>query len=125
MDTFWPGPLTLILNANQKNLPTHLKHRDGTLAVRYTSSPVVQSLIETGDCPIVGTSANLSGMKECFSASEVLKQFKNKIDLIINDEIFIENQASTILNCTRKDFKILREGAINLSDLLQVCDKIS
>lgn len=121
MTEFWPGPLTLILAANPE-LPEHLQNADGTLAVRYTSSPVAQRLIELGECPLIGTSANLTGMPECSTVKQVSEQLKNKLDLIIDGGKMPAIQPSTILNCTSKKIKILRHGAITLSELNRICE---
>ena len=121
MDEYWPGPLTLILEANP-NLPEHLQNTTGTLAVRYTSSPIAQRLIELGDCPLIGTSANITGMPECSTVKQVLEQLKNKLDLIIDGGILPAKQPSTILNCTSNKIKMLRHGAITLTELNHICE---
>ncbi len=120
INTFWPGPLTLILKA-RKDLPKFLKTENGTIAVRYTSSPVAQRLIELGDCPIIGTSANLSGMPACSSLKEVNLQLKKRIDYFVDGGELFQKKPSTILNCEKPQFHILRKGAITLSDLNKVC----
>ncbi|MDE0792758.1 MAG: L-threonylcarbamoyladenylate synthase [SAR324 cluster bacterium] len=121
IDEYWPGPLTLILAANPE-LPEHLQNTAGTLAVRYTSSPVAQRLIELGDCPLIGTSANLTGMPECSTVKQVAEQLKNKLDLIIDGGNLPAIQPSTIVNCTSKKIKILRHGAITLTELNRICE---
>jgi L-threonylcarbamoyladenylate synthase len=121
IDEYWPGPLTLILAANPE-LPEHLQNTAGTLAVRYTSSPVAQRLIELGDCPLIGTSANLTGMPECSTVKQVAEQLKNKLDLIIDGGKLPAIQPSTIVNCTSKKIKILRHGAITLTELNRICE---
>ena len=121
MDEYWPGPLTLILTANPE-LPEHLQNSTGTLAVRYTSSRAAQCLIELGDCPLIGTSANLTGMTECSTVKQVVEQLKNKMDLIIDGGIQSAIQPSTILNCTSKKIKIIRHGAISLTELNRICE---
>ena len=121
MTEFWPGPLTLILAANPE-LPEHLQNADGTLAVRYTSSPAAQQLIELGNCPLIGTSANLTGMPECSTVKQVADQLKNQLELIIDGGELIANQPSTIVNCSSKKFKILRHGAITLTELNRICE---
>ena len=80
IEAFWPGPLTLILKSNP-DLPKHLNNNSGTLAVRYSSSTAVQLLIELGECPIIGTSANRSGFPACKSAEEVSSHLKDDVDL--------------------------------------------
>ena len=121
IEKYWPGPLTLILEANPE-LPDHLQNTAGTLAVRYTSSLAAQRLIELGNCPIIGTSANLTGMPECSTSKQVARQLKNKIDLIIEGVKLAGIQPSTIVNCTNKKFKIIREGTITLTELNRTCE---
>ncbi|MDP6294829.1 MAG: L-threonylcarbamoyladenylate synthase [SAR324 cluster bacterium] len=121
MHEFWPGPLTLILAANAE-LPEHLQNTDGTLAVRYTSSPVAQRLIELGNCPLIGTSANLTGLPECSTVNQVADQLKNQLELIIDGGELLANQPSTIVNCSSNKFKILRHGSITLTELNRICE---
>jgi len=117
---FWPGPLTLILNSNP-NLPKHLKNNSGTLAVRFSNSAVVQRLIELGEYPLIGTSANRSGFPACTSLEEVSSQFNDDVDIIIDGYNRSENLASTIVHCLTEPFKILRQGAISLKELNHIC----
>ena len=120
IEAFWPGPLTLILNSNP-DLPKHLKNKSGTLAVRFSSSVVVQRLIELGEYPLIGTSANRSGFPACTSAYEVASHLKNDVDFVIDGYNRSENLSSTIVHCLTEPFKILRQGAISLEDLNHIC----
>ena len=120
IEAFWPGPLTLILNSNP-NLPKHLKNNSGTLAVRFSSSAVVQRLIELGEYPLIGTSANRSGFPACTSAEEVSIQLKDDVDIVIDGYNRSENLASTIVHCLTEPFNILRQGAISLKELNHIC----
>lgn len=120
IEAFWPGPLTLILNSNP-DLPKHLKNNSGTLAVRFSSSAVVQRLIELGEYPLIGTSANRSGFPACTSAEEVYSHLKDDVDIVIDGYNRSENLASTIVHCLTEPFKILRQGAISLKELNQIC----
>ena len=120
IEAFWPGPLTLILNSNP-DLPKHLKNNSGTLAVRFSSSAVVQRLIELGECPIIGTSANRSGFPACTTVEEVSLQLKDDVDIVIDGYNRSENLASTIVHCLTEPFKILRQGAISSKDLNHIC----
>ena len=120
MEAFWPGPLTLILAGN-KELPQHLQCADGTLAVRYSSSQATQCLIKLGNCPIIGTSANRTGMPACSSAIKVADQLNDQLDLVIDGGETTGLQASTIVSCLSEPFKLLRHGAIPLTELNRVC----
>ena len=120
IEAFWPGPLTLILNSNP-DLPKHLKNNSGTLAVRFSSSAVVQRLIELGEYPLIGTSANRSGFPACTSADEVVSHLKDDVDIVIDEYNRTENLASTIVHCLTEPFKILRQGSISLKELNHIC----
>ena len=123
IENFWPGPLTLILKINP-DLPKHLNNKSGALAVRHSSSNIVQHLIELGECPLIGTSANKSGFPACKSADEVTSHLKNDVDIVIDGYNSSENLASTIVHCLTEPFKILRQGSISLKELNRICKVI-
>lgn len=112
MKHFWPGPLTLILPAHP-NLPEFLLGPYHTIAIRHSSSPIVQSLISIGQCPLIGTSANFSEAQENTQPAEVLSQLGNQLDLLIDGGPTIGGQASTIVDTMSSPFQILRQGAIS------------
>lgn len=62
IDTFWPGPLTILLPA-KKRLPPHLLNDNGKVAVRVTGSPLARCLTEKVGSPITCTSANIQAHK--------------------------------------------------------------
>ena len=116
ISTFWPGPLTLILQAPPE-LPCFLKGPGGTLALRWSDSKVVQELIRLGKCPLIGTSANLSGRPECLSAAEVEAQFKERTPPIVDGGILKQTPPSTLLDCSRDRFRLLRTGSLGTTVL--------
>ena len=120
IEAFWPGPLTLILKS-KPDLPQHLKNNSATLAVRYSSSNIVRRLIELGECPLIGTSANKSGFPACKSADEVIRFLKDDVDIVIDEYNRSGDLASSIVNCLFEPFKILREGSISFKELNNVC----
>ena len=120
IEAFWPGPLTLILKINP-DLPNHLKNKSGTLAVRYSSSTIVQRLIELGECPLIGTSANRTSYPACISAEDVRHHLKDDIDIIIDGYSGSENSSSTIVHCITEPFRIIRKGPISLKELNLIC----
>src|SRR5580692_11348300 len=66
---FWPGPLTIILNASAK-VPLRVTGNTGRLAVRQARSWVADDLIARLNQPIIATSANISGQSTCRSGIE-------------------------------------------------------
>ena len=113
---FWPGPLTLIVPADQK-LPHFLKSQGDTVAIRYSSSPIVQKLISLGRCPLIGTSANLSDEPENRRPCDVMHQLGDAVDLLIDGGESPGSQPSTIIDLTKRPFRIVRHGLISAEEL--------
>jgi L-threonylcarbamoyladenylate synthase len=67
MQTFWPGPLTLLFRASQQISP-RLTAGTGKIGIRVSSHPIADSLANRLGGPITATSANLSGAPECLTA---------------------------------------------------------
>lgn len=59
-DTFWPGPLSLIVDAPDWIVP-EVHGGEGTVAIRVPDHPVARALAEAFGRPVTATSANRSG----------------------------------------------------------------
>lgn len=116
MEEFWPGPLTLILKAHPE-LPRFLLGPQDTIAVRHSSSSIVQQLLSIGKYPLIGTSANLSQAPEPTTPSGVLSQLNGMIDFLIDGGQTPGENVSTIVNTTTFPFQIVRSGAISEDQL--------
>jgi L-threonylcarbamoyladenylate synthase len=117
IDTFWPGPLTLIFKAHPK-LPKELLGGRDTIALRHSSATIAQSLVETLQGPLTSTSANRSGAPPAQSAIEADAQLGNHLDIILDGGPSPQSQPSTVLDISTNTPQILREGIIT-SDTLQ------
>jgi L-threonylcarbamoyladenylate synthase len=116
IDTFWPGPLTLIFKAHHK-LPKELLGGRDTIALRHSSAAIAQSLVETLNGPLTSTSANKSGSPPAQSATEVETQLGNQLDIILDGGPSPQSQPSTVLDISTSLPKILREGVITAEAL--------
>ena len=115
VENFLPGPLTIILEANDK-VPYWVNSGLRTVGFRMPSHSVTLELIrEFG--PLIGPSANLSGQASGISFKEIVKDFGQKV-LGIEDDAFLTGQDSTILDLSGDKVKILRQGAITRQDIL-------
>ncbi|HPE07997.1 MAG TPA: L-threonylcarbamoyladenylate synthase, partial [Smithellaceae bacterium] len=83
MDTFWPGPLTIVFKSADGVSPL-ITASTGKIGIRLTSHEVARQIAAKTGKPLTATSANLSGAQECASASEVAVQLGDKIDAIID-----------------------------------------
>ena len=115
VDSFLPGPLTIILEANDK-VPDWVNSGLMTVGFRMPSHPVTLELIrEFG--PLIGPSANISGQSSGVSFKEILKDFGQEV-LGIEDDAFLTGQDSTIIDLSGSKVKILRQGSITREDIL-------
>lgn len=115
VDHFLPGPLTIILEANEK-VPCWVNSDLPTVGFRMPSHPVTLELIrEFG--PLIGPSANLSGQASGVSFYKILQDFDQEV-LGIEDDAFLTGQDSTIIDLSGDKVKILRQGAITREDIL-------
>lgn len=113
MDTYWPGPLTIILPA-KKNLPAYMKSKEGTIAIRMPAHAGLQKLLAHFD-GLFSTSANLAGEPIPCSAEQISTVIQEQIPLLVLDEQHKDECiASTIIDCTGEQIKILRQGMIKV-----------
>lgn len=114
MESFWPGPLTLIF----KKKPEVLDIITGglaTVALRWPSHPISQNLIaQTG--PLVAPSANTSGKPSPTKPEHVTEDFGEDFPVIEAGETQIGLE-STVLDVSHKPFRIYRPGYIGKTQI--------
>jgi tRNA threonylcarbamoyl adenosine modification protein (Sua5/YciO/YrdC/YwlC family) len=113
---FWPGGLTLVLEASRR-VPLKVTAGTGKVALRWPKSDVVSQLIDEFQGPITGTSANVSGFPSCSSADQVIKQLGNRLPLVLDAGDTGAALPSTIIELHNDQWKVLREGAIPVSEI--------
>ena len=107
---FWPGPLTLILEA-RAGLPDALLAGGTTVAVRVVANPVFRRVaLATG--PLATTSANRSGGQDCQTAAQVMAQLDGRIPLVLDGGASPDTRPSTIVSPVGKGIRILRTGSL-------------
>lgn len=116
MENFWPGPLTLVLEA-QEDIPSYLQSRQGGIAIRIPERPWIRELaIRCGG--VLSTSANLGGKPTPEILEEVDPQIAQMASFILCDDgEKHHNKPSTILDVTGNQIRVIREGAISIKEL--------
>ena len=117
MSVFWPGALTIVL-PKQPGLSPLLG--ETTLAVRQPNNPAIIALLEAANCPLTGTSANRSGWSAATTAQEAWAQLGDSVDYILDGGAAPGATPSTIIDCTVRPRRILREGALTQNALAVV-----
>lgn len=95
LEATWPGSVTWLLPVNKK-VSTLLRGEHETIAARVTAHPVANKLCKQYGKPVVSTSANITGLLPARTMSEVIKQFDNKIDYILDGEVDLNANPSEI-----------------------------
>ena len=114
-DRFWPGELTLIVEA--KDLPLEITAGGKTVGVRMPNHPLALQLMRRFGGPIATTSANPSGEPPATSAADVRAQLGNLVDLVLDGGETSTKVASTVLDLSTSPPQIRRHGGIS-ADLL-------
>lgn len=122
IDSFLPGPLTIILQANEK-VPDWIHSGMSTVGFRMPAHPKTLELIRKYG-PLVGPSANLSGHASGTKYEAIIKEFDQVIPGF-EDDAFLTGQDSTILDISGAKARILRQGSITKADLLAQVPELS
>ncbi len=104
----WPGPLTVVIPARS----------GGTVAVRVPSDQSLRGLIARVGAPLYSTSVNRSGMPALGAILEIVREFENSVDLIVDGGDIVGGEPSTLLDITQRPYRILRQGACEVPPAL-------
>ena len=130
--TFWPGALTMILQA-QPSLTWDLGETKGTVALRMPDHKIALALLqETG--PLAVSSANLTGEPAATTCQQAEKALGSKVKIYLDGGASPKGEASTIVDMTdlvdsvsdsgeivtTGKAKILRRGALGKEKLATV-----
>ncbi len=111
MDTFWPGPMTLIFRKSDR-VPQAITGGLETVAIRMPAHTGARELIKAAGLPIAAPSANLSGRPSPTMAAHVIEDLDGRVDMIIDGGEVGIGYESTILDMTGLRPVILRPGFI-------------
>lgn len=111
MDTFWPGPLTIVF-PKKKNIPYETSGHLDTVAIRCPAHPATRALIEAAGVPIAGPSANISTRPSPTTAEAVMHDMDGRIEAIIDGGPCLIGLESTIVSVQNGKIIIYRPGGI-------------
>jgi L-threonylcarbamoyladenylate synthase len=101
---FWPGPLSLVVGSGE--------------AVRVPSHDWVRALCEKAGALLTATSANKTGEPPARTAGGVAASIGGLVDLIVDGGTTPGGQPSTIADLRGRDPRLIRDGAIAWSVVL-------
>ena len=117
-ERFWPGGLTMVVEKADA-LPDQLTAGGPTVAVRMPDHPVPIALIQGLGSPITGTSANISGGADLLSLAELTRQIGSLVDQVVEVGPEPKGIASTVIDITGGEPKLLRQGVILFESILE------
>lgn len=103
---FMPGPLTVVVQ---------LKKSSETVAFRLAFDETMLKILEGVQKPLYLTSANISGQPVLNDAQAIEEAHLAEVVIVGKPQY---QQASTIIDATKKDIVVLREGPISLESIL-------
>ena len=116
MDTFWPGPLTLVI-PKKEIVPDIVTSGNPTVAVRMPDHQVALKLIKEAGKPIAAPSANVFSQLSPTNAGHVVKQLKDKVDIILDGGNCSIGVESTIIHIKDDEITLLRPGGLAIEEI--------
>lgn len=116
MEEFWPGPLTLVMQASS-DVSELVTAGTGKVGIRMPDHRIALALIRAAGTPMVAPSANTSGKPPPTTAGEVLKYLDGKIEIILDSGPTRLKVSSTVVDVTETPPRVLREGSISEEEL--------
>ena len=117
MASYWPGPVTIMLRA-QPEMPWDLGNTDGAVSLRMPADDLVLSIAaDVG--PLACSAANRRGEDPPITVEDAQLQMGDAIDLYIDDGAR-EPGLTTIVDCTRGEIEVLREGLVTGGEIIRV-----
>jgi L-threonylcarbamoyladenylate synthase len=114
---FWPGPLTLLLDA-PPTLAPDVTAGTGRVGVRVPAQPVARALCHACATPLTATSANISGEPPSDDPNEIERTIGARIDVLLDAGHTAGGPPSTIVDVTGTAPRLVREGAVGWNEVL-------
>ena len=122
VEEFWPGPLTLVCR-QRGSLQWDLGEARGTVALRMPDDEIALEILErTG--PLAVSSANRTGEPAATDADQAEAMLGDVVAVIVDAGESAGGEASTIVDATSGQGRVLRVGALSLEALNEVLEPL-
>lgn len=111
-ESFWPGPLTIVLKARAE-IPSVVLAGGDTVGLRCPDHPQTLELLRLTGLPFAAPSANPSGEESPKDAKQVLAYFDGAIDGVVDGGRCGIGRESTLISLAETPYRILRRGALD------------
>ena len=121
-EAFWPGALTIVVKA-QSTLRWDLGETNQTVALRMPLNPIAIELLNAVG-PMAVSSANKTGQPAATNVEEAIAQLGEEVTIYLDGGQTPGNVASTIVDVSSGEIKLLRQGAIPLEEIRLIVPNI-
>lgn len=118
IEKYMPGSLTILVNAKE-SVPNYVTHGTKVIGIRIPSNEEALELLRFVKKPLLVPSANKADQIPALNDEEVRTIFGDEIKVIIPGKA-VGGQASTIIDLTGEEIKLIRKGPIPLEELNQL-----
>lgn len=115
IERYWPGALTIVYNCQWDKVLSQVRGCGKTLGVRMPDHEITSELIKSVKVPLLGPSANFHGEKTPYRYQDLDKNLVKLVDFVIPGSCTVGN-VSTVVDCIKHPFKVIRQGAIKLEN---------
>jgi len=104
-ERFWPGPLTIVVPG----------HTDEAVGLRMPDNPLALDVLASAGA-VAATSANRSGAETPRDAASIRELFGEGVDVYVDGGTIV-GLASTVVDMTGAEPRVLREGAVTADEI--------
>lgn len=116
-EKFWPGQVTLVLKLKDRKIGKSM-NAQGKIAVRVPNNKCALALLK--ECKLlVGTSANISGMRSFTNPDECLENISG-YDVFVDGGWISSSGESTVVEVDDGRLTIHREGAVSEMEIMKL-----
>ena len=123
METFWPGPLTVLL-PRRPAVPDVVTAGRPLLGVRMPAHPVALELIRRAGVPVAAPSANSFGHTSPTTAAHVLHDLEGRIDAVLDAGPTWHGVESTVLDPCQSPMILYRPGAVTTVQIRDIAGPV-
>lgn len=113
IEPYWPGALTIILKSKIDIVPSLVRGGGETIGIRIPKSTIARKLIREVGVGVLGPSANFHGEQTPYRYEDLNPELIKLVDYVIPGMCSV-GVASTVIDCSKEPWAVVREGAIKL-----------
>ena len=116
LQKIWPSPISVVINLNSKSSKLF---DSATACFRMPENFFCKKILTEIGGPLISTSVNKSNEFPLSDVNKIVQNYSDIVDAIFYTKKSISGTASTIIDLTGEEPKIIREGTIKFIELFK------